>query len=123
MSIFRKKKPAMFDPMVPLFEWGYFRGWEPKFEFCSEMGIDEYGDFYHIQPGEGGGKRGISCGGTDKSCDGRCAMNRAIYFTRDGEPLFFFRNFYCIFRATRFVDQRKQKENLVERVMTKCIHE
>ena len=108
MSIFQKKKPAIFDPMEPLFGHGYFNGWEPKCEYCSEIGFDRFGNFYNIQPGEGGGARGLLCGGTDKPCEASCCERRALFFSKDGRPLFFCRNFYCIFRADKFVDQREQ---------------
>lgn len=115
MSIFRKKKPVMFDPMEPLFGYGYYNGWEPKFEYCSEVGFDRFGRFYNIQPGPGGGVRYISCGGTDRDCEASCCEHRALFFDKYGRPLFFCRNHYCLYLGEAFVDKREKESNEVEK--------
>ena len=74
----------------------------PCYEEVDEMGIKPNGDFYIIEPGPHGGKRGLICGLDDKHCIGKCALHTAMYFAENGQPLFFCRHFYTIFKGKQY---------------------
>lgn len=99
----------------------YDAGLEPKFEDVDEMGFDESGNFYVIQSGPGGGKRGLICGRTDKSCRKYCCQEFGLFFSRDNKPLFFCRYYYCVIRGYRFVEQTSKFPNL-DILFEKTIH-
>lgn len=89
------------DIMRPLLlEW---KELEPAYEETDEMGV-EHGEFYFIQRGVGGGKRGLICGLTGKHCTEECFKRNALYFSYYGEPLFFCRYYYCLFKGKKYVE-------------------
>lgn len=88
-------------------------GWrelEPSFEGTVEMGVDRYGQFYFVQQGQGGGTCGILCGLTGKHCDKECFKKHALYFNPDGEPLFFCRYYYTIFKGKKYSEYQDDPE-------------
>ena len=81
----------------------------PCFEEVDRMGVNRCGEFYFVQKGTGGGIRGIVCGFDNAHCSGECFKNSALYFTPNGEPLFFCRYYYTIFKGKKYVDEEKDE--------------
>lgn len=109
-----RRKSIHFDDVRPLMPT-LKPGLEPSFYETEKMGVDEHGHFYYIMKGQGGGKRGIVCGITGKPCNEECFKKYAFYLTDYGEPLFFCRYFYCVFKGRRYVEYKvfdiKKKES------------
>lgn len=92
------------DVLRPLLLAPYRNELEPSYEETDEMGVDQDGYFYFIQRGQGGGKRMILCGLTDKCCDKECFKKHALYFNNNGEPLFFCRYYYIVFKGRKYLE-------------------
>ena len=79
-----------------------FRELEPSYEETNEMGVDRRGNFYFIDRCNGGSHNELLCGIDGKICKGDCFKRNALYFDNDGNPLFFCRYYYTIFKGNRY---------------------